>query len=383
MRVDVVVTSDADGLESDGFAPTVAELLVRALRCASLQPRLVELGLWPRPVGGVPTLRSPRAGTVQVGGLHPEQALRRLWRLDPPTIVHAHGRGAAAAALAAAAASTPVVVTLGPPPLGAHGALGGQSDGDLVEGAALVAASSRAECRRLLSSGGASPRIAYLPPAVDLQRHRAVAWRRRAQAPGPLLIGHVASSTPEGGTQDLLRALAETPRVTTLVVDPSGRHRRTIEPMVRSLGVGDRVRVAPDPGGRPSRSPLADCDVVVCCPHVEVTGLLALEALACGIPVVASRVGGLIDVVGHEATGLHVPPAAPGDLAAALRTLHAEPAQRQLYGLAARTRVRRHALDRVGLHARLAYEQVVARARRAATSSAPDRRLTPADRSTA
>jgi glycosyltransferase involved in cell wall biosynthesis len=88
-------------------------------------------------------------------------------------------------------------------------------------------------------------------------------------------------------------------------------------------------------------------DAVVCCPWYEPFGLVALEAMASGLPVIATRVGGLAETVVHEVTGLHVPPRSPGDLAAAIESLKADPARRLLFAMAGRRRARRYSWDRV------------------------------------
>ena len=86
-------------------------------------------------------------------------------------------------------------------------------------------------------------------------------------------------------------------------------------------------------------------DVVVVPSRRESLGLVAIEALACGIPVVASRVGGLVETVDHGVTGLLVPPADPGAIVDALRTLE-DDALRARLGAAAPSSVERHSIAR-------------------------------------
>src|SRR5213078_4784919 len=87
--------------------------------------------------------------------------------------------------------------------------------------------------------------------------------------------------------------------------------------------------------------PLYDRAAVVAVPsRREGFGVACAEAMAHGRPVVASAVGGLLDLVAHEETGLLVPPGDVGALREALRRLLADPELRALYGGAARERVR-------------------------------------------
>ena len=83
---------------------------------------------------------------------------------------------------------------------------------------------------------------------------------------------------------------------------------------------------------------LRSADVVACVPWYEPFGIVPLEAMACGVPVVATRVGGLMDTVVEHVTGELVPPRAPAPLAATLRTLLADPVRRDFLGGAGRDR---------------------------------------------
>ena len=79
---------------------------------------------------------------------------------------------------------------------------------------------------------------------------------------------------------------------------------------------------------------------VFACPSVyEPFGLINLEAMACETPVVASGVGGILEVVVEGETGYLVPPARPDDLAAALRRMLDDPAHARAMGRAGRKRV--------------------------------------------
>jgi glycogen(starch) synthase len=82
--------------------------------------------------------------------------------------------------------------------------------------------------------------------------------------------------------------------------------------------------------------------VVACPSHREGFGVVCAEAMAHGRPVVASEVGGLVDLVVHEETGLLVPPRDIGELRAALQRLLADGELRQRLGAAARERIREH-----------------------------------------
>jgi glycosyltransferase involved in cell wall biosynthesis len=101
-------------------------------------------------------------------------------------------------------------------------------------------------------------------------------------------------------------------------------------------------------------------DVVVCVPWYEPFGIVPLEAMACGVPVVAAAVGGLIDTVVHGLTGLHVPPRDPDAIAAAVTELLADPARRAAYGAAGVRRARRrYSWRRVAAATEQAYAELL------------------------
>jgi glycosyltransferase involved in cell wall biosynthesis len=86
---------------------------------------------------------------------------------------------------------------------------------------------------------------------------------------------------------------------------------------------------------------IRSADVVVCTPWYEPFGITPLEAMACGVPVVASEVGGLTDSVVHGTTGLLIPACDPAALATAAGTLLGDPAMRAAFGEAGARRARR------------------------------------------
>jgi glycosyltransferase involved in cell wall biosynthesis len=101
--------------------------------------------------------------------------------------------------------------------------------------------------------------------------------------------------------------------------------------------------------------------VVACPSHLEGFGVACAEAMAHGRPVVASAVGGLLDLVAHEETGLLVPPRDVGALRSALQRLFGNPDLRRKLGAAARERIREQfSWDRFVRETLRAYEDALA-----------------------
>ena len=290
--------------------------------------------------------------------------LRRAWRREPPDLVHAHFWMSGRAALAASAPlGVPVVQTfhaLGVVKRRHQGAKDPSPPSRLREEQAIarradrIVATCSDEVFELTRLGADRHRISVVPCGVDLGRFRpdgpAEPRDRRRHR---LLV--VSRMVERKGIGNAIAALAELPGAELVVAGGPPAERLAGHPeahrlrrLARRLGVADRVsfRGGLDPAGLP---PLyRSADVVVCVPWYEPFGIVPLEAMACGVPVVASAVGGLVDSVVDGVTGVHVPPRRPDRLAAALAALLADPARLAALGRAgARRARRRYSWDRI------------------------------------
>src|SRR5690606_9629838 len=146
--------------------------------------------------------------------------------------------------------------------------------------------------------------------------------------PGWHRVVVVSRLVPRKGIDDVIRALAEVARTELIVAGGPAAEGLPHDPEVRRLravaeeaGVGDRVFFRGRLGRAAVAALLRSADVVASTPWYEPFGIVPLEAMACGAPVVATAVGGLIDTVVDGSTGLHVPPRDPAAIAQALSWL--------------------------------------------------------------
>jgi D-inositol-3-phosphate glycosyltransferase len=147
------------------------------------------------------------------------------------------------------------------------------------------------------------------------------------------------------GVDTVIEALAAVPDAElvvaggpTVAFDEDTEVRR-LRAIASRYGLTDRVSLIGPISREQVPGLLRSADVVACTPWYEPFGIVPLEAMACGKPVVASAVGGLLDTVVDGVTGVHVPPRDPGRLAEVLRELLADPGRRERLGQAGRTRV--------------------------------------------
>jgi len=162
--------------------------------------------------------------------------------------------------------------------------------------------------------------------------------RHGVRPPYVLFVGRISE---QKGIFHLLEATAGLPEDTLLVLCATSPDTNELE---ARLGAA----VARHPRVRWLNAMLPREDVVqlyshaalFVCPSVyEPFGLINLEAMACGTPVVATDVGGIREVVVHDETGWLVPPGDPAALAAAMRALLAQPERAAAFGRAGRRRV--------------------------------------------
>jgi glycosyltransferase involved in cell wall biosynthesis len=161
-----------------------------------------------------------------------------------------------------------------------------------------------------------------------------------------VVVGCVAHLVPVKGHPTLIEAVARVPSVRLLIAGDSldAEYHASLVARCSALGMSDRVHFLG--GVREVPALLAELDVFVLPTwakwRMEGCPVALLEAMACGLPCVATDIPGSRDLVEHGQSGWIVPPEDPDAMADALRTLAGSPERRESLGAAARERVVRH-----------------------------------------
>ena len=205
----------------------------------------------------------------------------------------------------------------------------GQINRMVFQRAAHVVAWSNWVRQSLLNDYGlAEDRVSLVPPGVDLELWSPAAPRIDRPRPDAVQILFVGGDFKRKGGPVLLEAFQHIP------AGQAELHLVTREPIAPTAGVHVHHNLQPN---SPSLRELYRKSNLFVLPSLaEAFGLAAVEALACGLPCIVSKTGGLAEIIRHGKTGLVVRPGNVQDLADALAALIANPQRRAEMGQAAR-----------------------------------------------
>jgi glycosyltransferase involved in cell wall biosynthesis len=258
--------------------------------------------------------------------------LIRLIRQSDVGLVHGYGINLQAA-VAARLAGVPLVwsvIDIGAPrPLRAlvANALVRLADGVLLDGASI------ADAYPVLARLGSRARVYYPPVPLDTFRRPSPP---RTRTGATVTVGTVANLNPDKGLEDLIESAQLVVARADVRFELTGARHATQAALADRLehaaaGVPEgRFRILGETDDVPGR--LAGLDIFVVSSRHEGTTTTAIEGMAAGLPVVATRVGGLAEIVEDGVTGLLVPPGDPPALAAAILELVGDAGRRRLLG---------------------------------------------------
>jgi D-inositol-3-phosphate glycosyltransferase len=272
------------------------------------------------------------------------------WRTAwPPDVAHAHFWMSGLAAITAGrACDVPVVQTfhaLGSVKRRHQGAADTSPqhriayERELGRAVDRIVVQCQDEIRELVRLGVPRRSMTLIPSGVDSRRFGPDGPAEpRGERPRILSVGRLVERK---GFGDLIRAMPAVPGAELVIVGGAGHaYAGRLRDLAVQCGVADRVTLA---GAVPAEDMprwYRSADVLAATPWYEPFGLTPLEAMASGVPVVATAVGGLTDTVVDGVTGDLVPPREPRALAVALRRLLADEVRRLAYGAAAVDRAR-------------------------------------------
>jgi glycosyltransferase involved in cell wall biosynthesis len=204
--------------------------------------------------------------------------------------------------------------------------------------------------QRLAEHYGVNTRkIVLLPNFIDLQPFGAIAHHRPVPNPSaPLELLTVARLFPVKGLDLYLRALAQLsdlPLRARIVGSGSETYRQQLLALVNELGLGDRVELSGAIDPEAIATTYATADLFVLPSRHEPFGIVLIEAMAAGLPIVATEVDGIPQVVEAGVSALLVPPEDVDRLAIALRTLATDPQHRLALAQAGQHRAQRFGLE--------------------------------------
>ncbi len=218
-----------------------------------------------------------------------------------------------------------------------------------------VIAPSQPILSRLQHSEGIAPgRMVWIPNGVDTERFKPVSADARDQireslgiTPETIAFGCLARLTGVKRHTDLLQAFALLrQRVASvhLFLLGDGPLRLELVAEIDALGLSEQVTLL---GDRPDVEQLLPAlDIAVLASSTEGMSNAILESMACGLPMIATSVGGNVQLVRDQSSGLLVPPRDPAALADAMQVLARSATTRQQMGQVARERmVREFSLD--------------------------------------
>jgi phosphoheptose isomerase/glycosyltransferase involved in cell wall biosynthesis len=304
------------------------------------------------------------------------ETLRDQWERDRPDIVHSHFWMSGRAALSAARElGIPVVHTfhaLGVVKQRYQGAKDTspkerlQEENRIIAAADHIIATCTDEMFELRRLGADLDRVTIVPCGVDLHMFRPDGPVDEGR-PGMRRAVIVSRLVERKGIGNAIVALSEVPNAELVIAggplrdvleeDPEAQRLRGI---AERWALSDRVELRGAVTRQDVAPLLRSADVVICVPWYEPFGIVALEAMACGVPVIASAVGGLIDTVVSGETGLHVAPRDPARITEALTRILSDDQLRERLGAGGLARaVGRYSWARVASSTLHVYEEVL------------------------
>ncbi|MCX5680318.1 MAG: glycosyltransferase [Candidatus Omnitrophica bacterium] len=248
--------------------------------------------------------------------------LRAIIRKEDIDIVHAHSRVPALIAYFACKLSGRVLITT------AHGYYKKHLLSESMGWGKRVIVASNIMAKHMMDNFGVPyDRVRLIPQGVDVSRFEFV--DHSSIYSEYFTVGMISRITPLKGHADFIRAVSilnrKIPRLKALIVGdaPKEKYKESLELLVRRFGLGQVVEFVPATSDVPSI--MAKLDVLVSATLTpEAFGRVIIEAQASGVPVVSTKVGGVVDIIDDGSNGLFSAPHDPKDMAEKLLLLYGD-----------------------------------------------------------
>lgn len=227
---------------------------------------------------------------------------------------------------------------------------------------------SDAVTRHLITEFKVEPdRVENILTGIELDNFRETPYDRRLKRrrefgiESEMLIGMIARLSEVKGQDIAVKAMTavikECPAV-KLAFFGEGKTENDLRALVERSGLKGHVLFFPTVGRAPEM--LAMVDIVIAPSRSEGLGISVMEAQACGLPVVATRVGGLVSLIENEITGLLVPPENPEEFAKALIRVIKDRSFTSMIGKGARLKAEsEYGADKMTTHVVALYEKLL------------------------
>ena len=250
------------------------------------------------------------------------KSLREIIRKEDIDIVHARSRVPALIAYFACKASNKAFITT------AHGYYKKHLMSEAKGWGKYVIVASNIMAKHMVGNFNVPhDRIRLIPRGVDLNRFT---FRDPSTRYSPhFVVGMVSRITPLKGHADFIRAIfilnRQIPNLKALIVGeaPKDKYKEDLELLMRRLGLSNTIQFLPATNDVPGV--MKKLDVIVSATITpEAFGRVIIEAQASGVPVVATQVGGVVDIIEDRKTGLLCAPQNPKDMAEKILELYSD-----------------------------------------------------------
>ncbi|MBU0648607.1 glycosyltransferase family 4 protein [Patescibacteria group bacterium] len=221
----------------------------------------------------------------------------------------------------------------------------------------IITAISTALAERAKRLGAKEDRVVIIPNGVDLE----LAKNSQAEPVTGRIIC-VARLSWEKALDYLVRAMpeviAEFPQAHLTLVG-EGDKRQEIESLVKELNLGDKIKLLGKLPHDETLKEIGKSEIFICPSLAEGLGIVFIEAQACGVPVIGTRVGGIPDVIQDNETGLLVEPRSSEAISQALKKMLGNEEMRQRLKQNALQNLERFNWDRIAGQVAAEYEKLL------------------------